>query len=247
MGVADLHRSVALWTKAQHYVPKRAITPDDDVMILVPRTAPDTHLALDVSESRIQQPPRVHLDLYAGDAADQAARSNGWSRSVSPASSGTGTRRIPTSSRWPTPRATASASSIRAPADARDVVAGLVVRVELRGAEDDELGNGALRRERRRGDGDAEPSRAVERAARARLEPRPRRGRQRRRGSFRGAHRRRAGVCTGPISSRAAPPSTTPAARRARRTAAPPTSALDSPRPKNPSSQRFDGAQVGAP
>ena len=30
-------------------------------------------LALDVSETPVHQSPRVHLDLYAGDAADQAS------------------------------------------------------------------------------------------------------------------------------------------------------------------------------
>ena len=30
-------------------------------------------VALDVSESPVQMHPRIHLDLYAGDAADQVA------------------------------------------------------------------------------------------------------------------------------------------------------------------------------
>jgi predicted enzyme related to lactoylglutathione lyase len=73
MGVEDLHRAVAFWTQALDYVPKRTVTPDDDFMILVPAHGHGAHLALDVSESPIQQYPRVHLDLYAGDAEDQAA------------------------------------------------------------------------------------------------------------------------------------------------------------------------------
>jgi catechol 2,3-dioxygenase-like lactoylglutathione lyase family enzyme len=73
MGVGDLHRAVAFWTRALDYVPKREVKPDDDFMILVPVAGHGTHLALDVSESPVQQYPRVHLDLYAGDAADQAA------------------------------------------------------------------------------------------------------------------------------------------------------------------------------
>ncbi len=73
IGVGDLHRAVAFWTQALHYVPKREVKPDDDYMILVPATGHGAHLALDVSESPVQQYPRVHLDLYAGDAADQAA------------------------------------------------------------------------------------------------------------------------------------------------------------------------------
>jgi predicted enzyme related to lactoylglutathione lyase len=73
MGVEELHRAVGFWTEALHYVPKRELKPDDDFMILVPAEGDGTHLALDVSESPVQSHPRVHLDLYAGDAADQAA------------------------------------------------------------------------------------------------------------------------------------------------------------------------------
>jgi Glyoxalase-like domain len=73
MGVEELRRGVAFWTEALHYVPKRELEPDDDFIILVPAEGDGTHLALDVSESPVQTHPRVHLDLYAGDAADQAA------------------------------------------------------------------------------------------------------------------------------------------------------------------------------
>jgi len=73
MGVEDLGGAVAFWTEALSYRPKREITADDDFMILVPKSGTGTHLALDVSESAVQAHPRVHLDLYAGDAKDQAA------------------------------------------------------------------------------------------------------------------------------------------------------------------------------
>lgn len=73
MGVEDLGRAVAFWTQALDYLPKREIRADDDFAILVPASGPGAHLALDVSETPVQQHPRVHLDLYAGDATDQAA------------------------------------------------------------------------------------------------------------------------------------------------------------------------------
>ena len=73
VGVGDLHRAVAFWTQALNYVPKREVKPDDDFMILVPVAGQGAHVALDVSESPVQPYPRIHLDLYAGDAADQAA------------------------------------------------------------------------------------------------------------------------------------------------------------------------------
>jgi catechol 2,3-dioxygenase-like lactoylglutathione lyase family enzyme len=71
MGVEDIGRAVAFWTAALDYVPKRSPEPGDDFTILVPRQGVGTRLALDVSESPVQLHPRVHLDLYAGDAADQ--------------------------------------------------------------------------------------------------------------------------------------------------------------------------------
>jgi hypothetical protein len=73
VGVEDLHRAVAFWTRALNYIPKREIKDNDDFAILVPADGHGAHLALDVSETPVQQHPRVHLDLYAGDAADQAA------------------------------------------------------------------------------------------------------------------------------------------------------------------------------
>jgi len=73
MGVEDFDRAVSFWTAALDYRPKRAIGPDDDFVILVPKSGPGTHLALDVSESPVQAQPRMHFDLYAGDEADQAA------------------------------------------------------------------------------------------------------------------------------------------------------------------------------
>ena len=73
MGVGDIERAVAFWTAALDYVPKRPLAAGDDFMILVPADGDGAHLALDVSASPVQDHPRVHLDLYAGDAADQAA------------------------------------------------------------------------------------------------------------------------------------------------------------------------------
>ena len=72
MGVQDLHRAVTFWTQALNYVPKREVAAGDDFAILVPVAGDGAHLALDVSETPVQSYPRVHLDLYAGDAADQA-------------------------------------------------------------------------------------------------------------------------------------------------------------------------------
>lgn len=73
MGVEDLGRAMAFWTGALGYVSDRPIGTGDDFTILVPAQGEGTRLALDVSVSPLQEHPRVHLDLYAGDAVDQAA------------------------------------------------------------------------------------------------------------------------------------------------------------------------------
>ncbi len=72
IGVEDLHRAVNFWAKALNYLPKREVGASDDFAILVPAAGHGAHVALDVSTSPVQQHPRVHLDLYADDAADQA-------------------------------------------------------------------------------------------------------------------------------------------------------------------------------
>ncbi|ASQ92771.1 VOC family protein [Streptomyces sp. 11-1-2] len=72
LGVSDVRRAAAFWTRALGYVPRGEI--EDDWAVLVPadgRTG--VRLSLGRSETPVQGRPRVHLDLYAGDAADQAA------------------------------------------------------------------------------------------------------------------------------------------------------------------------------
>ncbi len=74
LGVADVRRAADFWTQALHYVPRAGTVEDDPTWtVLVPADGPGAPLALDLSETPVQEHPRVHLDLYAGDAADQAA------------------------------------------------------------------------------------------------------------------------------------------------------------------------------
>jgi catechol 2,3-dioxygenase-like lactoylglutathione lyase family enzyme len=70
LGVDDMRRAVDFWTRALDYVPRDEY--EDTWNVLVPRDGTGVQLALDLSESPVQEVPRVHLDLYAGDAADQA-------------------------------------------------------------------------------------------------------------------------------------------------------------------------------
>ena len=71
LGVDDVHRAAEFWTQALGYVPRDEI--GDDWAVLVPHDGRGAGLALGRSETPVQDHPRVHLDLYAGDAADQAA------------------------------------------------------------------------------------------------------------------------------------------------------------------------------
>ena len=74
LGVADVRRAADFWMQALRYVPRADQDPDDPTWtVLVPASGGSgTHLALGLSETPVQEHPRVHLDLYAGDAADQA-------------------------------------------------------------------------------------------------------------------------------------------------------------------------------
>lgn len=69
--VADVRRAAAFWCAALGYEPLREI--EDDWVILVPTNGVGQRISLDLSDSVPQTVPHVHLDLYAGDAADQAA------------------------------------------------------------------------------------------------------------------------------------------------------------------------------
>jgi len=73
LGVDDFGRAFDFWTHALDYVPRDPVRPGDDFAVLVPRTGAGAHLALDLSETPVQEHPRVHLDLYADGPAAQAA------------------------------------------------------------------------------------------------------------------------------------------------------------------------------
>nr|WSW49503.1 VOC family protein [Streptomyces sp. NBC_01001] len=71
LGVSDVPRAAAFWTEALGYLPRREI--EGDWVVLMPAAGAGVQLALGLSETPVQEHPRVHLDLYADDAAEQAA------------------------------------------------------------------------------------------------------------------------------------------------------------------------------
>lgn len=72
MGAADVRRAADFWCRALAYVPRGGLV-EDDWTVLVPADGSGPGLALGLSETPPQEHPHVHLDLYAADAADQAA------------------------------------------------------------------------------------------------------------------------------------------------------------------------------
>jgi predicted enzyme related to lactoylglutathione lyase len=73
MGASDVGRAADFWSRALGYVPRDGEVEDDWVVLVPADGSGGTGLALGLSGTPVQEHPRVHLDLYAGDAADQAA------------------------------------------------------------------------------------------------------------------------------------------------------------------------------
>jgi len=73
MGASDVRRAAVFWSRALGYVRRDGVVDDDWVVLLPAPGGHGTRLALGLSETPVQEHPRVHLDLYAGDADDQAA------------------------------------------------------------------------------------------------------------------------------------------------------------------------------
>jgi predicted enzyme related to lactoylglutathione lyase len=72
LGVDDFPRAKRFWMDALGYVPRDP--GDDTFVVLVPASGAGPHLALDLSETPVQEHPRVHLDLYADDQAAEIER-----------------------------------------------------------------------------------------------------------------------------------------------------------------------------
>jgi predicted enzyme related to lactoylglutathione lyase len=72
LGVTDMHRAANFWSQALGYV-LRDEEINDKWTVLVPVIGSGAPLVLQLSQSPVQERPRMHLDLFAGDAADQAA------------------------------------------------------------------------------------------------------------------------------------------------------------------------------
>jgi predicted enzyme related to lactoylglutathione lyase len=71
--VDDLVRQTAFWSAALDYVP-RDDPETDDFVLLRPRDGIGPNVSLDRVRSEVHIPPRIHLDLYADDQAEEVER-----------------------------------------------------------------------------------------------------------------------------------------------------------------------------
>lgn len=72
LGVDDVARATEFWCAALGY--RRRDEPDETWAILVPESGTGAQLALMLSETPVQDRPRIHLDLYASDQAAEVER-----------------------------------------------------------------------------------------------------------------------------------------------------------------------------
>jgi catechol 2,3-dioxygenase-like lactoylglutathione lyase family enzyme len=72
LGVEDMNRAAAFWCRALDYAPDDGDV-NDDWTELVPVSGDGPVLALDLSDSPVQEHPRLHLDLHVRDELEQAS------------------------------------------------------------------------------------------------------------------------------------------------------------------------------
>ncbi|GAA3953793.1 VOC family protein [Actinoplanes auranticolor] len=68
LGVQDCERAGAFWSAALGYVRRPPRYPGDDWIVIEPPVGvPGAAIAMDASETPVQEQPRIHFDLDAGD------------------------------------------------------------------------------------------------------------------------------------------------------------------------------------
>ncbi len=70
--VDDLERQARFWQEALGYA--RREDDSDDFVLLYPEDGNGPNVSLDRVDAPVQIPPRIHLDLYAGDQEAEVAR-----------------------------------------------------------------------------------------------------------------------------------------------------------------------------
>lgn len=70
--VDDLERQTEFWQEALGY--ERRLDDSDDFILLYPADGRGPNVSLDQVHATVQIPPRIHLDLYADDRANEVKR-----------------------------------------------------------------------------------------------------------------------------------------------------------------------------
>lgn len=73
LGVTDVRRAAEFWSRALGYVPRDKEI-EETWAVLVPPDGVGQNISLMRSETPVQDKPRVHLDLYTAEPAEEIAR-----------------------------------------------------------------------------------------------------------------------------------------------------------------------------
>jgi hypothetical protein len=80
LGVSDMRRAAEFWCRALGFVPRDGV--EETFTVLAPPDGVGQNISLMLSETPVQERPRVHLDLYASDPATEVARLTGLGASI---------------------------------------------------------------------------------------------------------------------------------------------------------------------
>jgi predicted enzyme related to lactoylglutathione lyase len=72
LGAGDVRRAAAFWGRALGYVPRDEV--EDTWAILTPPDGAGQNISLMLSETPVQEKPRVHLDLYTDEPEREVER-----------------------------------------------------------------------------------------------------------------------------------------------------------------------------
>ena len=75
--VDDLEKQAAFWTEALDYVRRGPPYDNEGFSLLRPRVGDGPNVSLDRVRSTLNIPPRIHLDLYTEEQANEVARLKG--------------------------------------------------------------------------------------------------------------------------------------------------------------------------
>jgi len=78
LGASNVRRAMEFWAQALGYVPREE--PEDTWVVLTPASGDGPNISIGLSETPVQERPRVHLDLYTSDQAAEVERllALGW-------------------------------------------------------------------------------------------------------------------------------------------------------------------------